>query len=294
MNAGCAPVLYEWEESIGETIVPSQPLRPSGPRVAVVTGGNHGIGAATAVALAAAGIDVLVTYLRMAPAAETGLPERYGVERAKDADEVLAAIESLPGRGAAIEADLLDDDSPNRIFDAAERLLGPVSILVNNASGWIADTFTPNRLDHLGRDLATVGPATIGSNLGVDARAAALLIAALARRHAARGAGWGRIVGLTSGGPSGFPQEVSYGAAKAALENYTMSAASELAPFGITANIVHPPVTDTGWVTDDVRAFVASSADLHHVADPAEVAGVIAWLCSDAARLVSGSVIRMR
>ena len=52
---------------------------------------------------------------------------------------------------------------------------------------------------------------------------------------------------------------MSYGAAKAALENYAMSAAAELAPYGITANIVHPPVTDTGWVTDDVRAFVAAS-----------------------------------
>ena len=115
-------------------------------------------------------------------------------------------------------------------------------------------------------------PATIDRNLGVDARAGALLIAELARRHVARGAAWGRIVGLTSGGPAGFPSEVSYGAAKAALENYTLSAATELAPFGITANVVHPPVTDTGWVTDEVRAFVAASPDHHHIASPAEVA----------------------
>ena len=54
----------------------------------------------------------------------------------------------------------------------------------------------------------------------------------------------------------GFPNEVSYGAAKAALENYTMAAAFELAPLGITANVVHPPVTDTGWVTDEVRRHV--------------------------------------
>lgn len=59
----------------------------------------------------------------------------------------------------------------------------------------------------------------------------------------------GRIVGMSSGGPDAFPEEVSYGAAKAALENYTMSAAYELADLGITANIVHPPVTDTGWIT---------------------------------------------
>ena len=49
----------------------------------------------------------------------------------------------------------------------------------------------------------------------------------------------------------GFPNEVSYGVAKAALENYTMAAGFQLAPLGITANVVHPPVTDTGWVTDE-------------------------------------------
>jgi NAD(P)-dependent dehydrogenase (short-subunit alcohol dehydrogenase family) len=83
---------------------------------------------------------------------------------------------------------------------------------------------------------------------GPDAMAPALLIAEFARRHRARGGAWGRIVGLTSGGQHGFPDEVSYGAAKAAQENYTMSASVELAPYGVTANIVYPPVTDTGWV----------------------------------------------
>ena len=60
----------------------------------------------------------------------------------------------------------------------------------------------------------------------------------------------------------GFPNEVSYGAAKAALENYTMAAAFELAPLGITANVVHPPVTDTGWVTDEVRRHVKERHNL--------------------------------
>ena len=71
-----------------------------------------------------------------------------------------------------------------------------------------------------------------------------LLPAPSQRRHIARQGSWGRIIGLTSGGELGFPGEVSYGAAKAAQVNYTMSAALELAPFGITANMVHPPVTD--------------------------------------------------
>src|SRR5207248_318949 len=105
---------------------------------------------------------------------------------------------------------------------------------------------------------------------------------------------WGRIVGLTSGGPLGFPEEVSYGAAKAALVNYHMSAAFELAEYGITSNVVYPPVTDTGWVTDSVRDFVASSRERFNVAQPQEVAEVIVYLASDAAKLISANVIQLR
>jgi 3-oxoacyl-[acyl-carrier protein] reductase len=120
------------------------------------------------------------------------------------------------------------------------------------------------------------------------------MIAEFARRHIARDGDWGRIVGLTSGGPNGFPSEVTYGAAKMALENYTMSAATELGRRGITANMIHPPITDSGWVNDDIRAFAATSREHFHVAEPDEVAAVIAWLCSDDARMVTGNVIRMR
>ncbi len=99
---------------------------------------------------------------------------------------------------------------------------------------------------------------------------------------------------LTSSGRDGFPGEVTYGAAKAALESYTISAAQELAKVGVTANIVYPPVTDTGWVNESVRSFVAQSTEHVHIADPGDVAEVIAWLCSDAAGMVTGNVIRMR
>jgi 3-oxoacyl-[acyl-carrier protein] reductase len=92
----------------------------------------------------------------------------------------------------------------------------------------------------------------------------------------------------------GFPGEVSYGAAKAALENYTMAASIELADLDVTANAVYPPVTDTGWVTDDVRRFVETSPDHIHVAQPADVAEVVGWLCTDEARLVTGNVLRLR
>jgi 3-oxoacyl-[acyl-carrier protein] reductase len=120
------------------------------------------------------------------------------------------------------------------------------------------------------------------------------MIAEFARRHVARAATWGRIIGLTSGGPLGFPEEVSYGAAKAALVNYAMSAALELAEYGITSNVVYPPVTDTGWVTPAVRDFVAASPVHVHVAQPEDVADVIAYLASDQARLITANVLYLR
>ena len=87
---------------------------------------------------------------------------------------------------------------------------------------------------------------------------------------------------------------MSYGAAKAAQENVTMSAAFELADHGITANIVHPPVTDTGWITPEVERSVSESEDLFRIASPEEVANVIALLVSDHARLISANVVHLR
>ena len=263
-------------------------------RVALVTGANHGIGAATARVLADYGARVVVAYLRLDEAGSAGAPEPYRRARASDADHVVAGIRTKGGQVTAVEADLADPQTPQRLFDLAESEFGPVDILVNNASGWLADTFTAEPQDRLGRPLRQVSAETFERQFSVDARGAALLIAEFARRHAERGATWGRIISLSSGGPSGFPGEVSYGAAKAALENYTMSAAFELAPMGVTANVVHPPPTDTGWVTDQVRRSVREKSDLIHIAEPEEVAGVIAYLASDHARLITGNVIRLR
>lgn len=212
-----------------------------------------------------------------------------------DGEAVAARIRAGGGLAVAVEADLLDPATPAQLFDLAEAELGPVDVLINNATGWTAgDSFRSGTTDPAGRTTATVTAELFDRTFGVDARAGALLIAEFARRLLARGATWGRIVGLTSGGPSGFPNEVTYGAAKAALDNYTMAAATELGRAGITANMIHPPVTDSGWVNDEIRRFVETSDEQFHVADPADVAEVIAWLCGDAARMVTGNVIRMR
>jgi 3-oxoacyl-[acyl-carrier protein] reductase len=261
---------------------------------AIVTGANHGIGAATALALARQGCSVLCTFLRVEDPIDPGVPEAYRDQRARDADAVVAGIREHSGRVLAVEADLSDPATPSALFDAAEQQLGPVDILVNNATGWVADTFASTGTDRLGRSVQPVTAATWRQQFTVDAMAPALLMAEFARRHIARGGSWGRIIGLTSGGELGFPEEVSYGAAKAAQTNYTMSAALELAPFGVTANMVYPPVTDTGWVTDAVRQSATRSPTLIHVASPAQVAEVIAYLASDAAALITANVLTLR
>ncbi|GII80003.1 3-ketoacyl-ACP reductase [Sphaerisporangium rufum] len=266
-------------------------------RVALVTGANHGIGAAIAVALAGQGARVLITYKRLDAAEYAGdpaFPEQYGRLRAAGAGEVVARVRAAGGQAVAVEEDLADPAAPARLFDRAEAELGPVEILVNNASGWLGDTFLPDARDRFGRPLRPVDAAGHERLFAVDVRAPALLIAELARRHVARGAGWGRVIGLSSGGPDGFPEEVSYGAAKAAQENYTMSAAHELGRYGITANIVVPPATDTGWVTPEIAAHVESSSPLRHVGTPEEVAEVVTYLASHQARWLTGQIIRMR
>jgi 3-oxoacyl-[acyl-carrier protein] reductase len=262
--------------------------------VALVTGANHGIGAATARTLAACGARVVVSYLRLEDAPDPGIPDLYRQNRASSAEHVLDAIRAAGGEAIALEADLTDTTTPARLFDAAESRFDAIDILVNNATGWRSDTFNLERRNHLGRDHVRVSADTFDMQFAVDARGAAMLIAEFARRHAERGAHWGRIIGLTSGGRHGFPGEVSYGAAKAALENYTMSAAFELASLGVTANIVYPPVTDTGWITDEVRQHMEARPDLIHMAKPEDVARVIAYLVSDEARLITANVVHLR
>jgi 3-oxoacyl-[acyl-carrier protein] reductase len=265
-------------------------------RVALVTGANHGIGAATATALAEQGARVFLTYLRLGPddpgVDSTGL-ESYATPRARGAEKVVDEIRQAGGTAAMWEADLSVAEVVPELFDRAERELGPVEILVNNADFWIGDTFLATTTDEFGRRLSPVTAEGHDRSFAVNTRASALLIAEFARRHIERDAEWGRIIGLTTGPSSGFPGEVTYGASKNALESYHVAAARELGRYGITSNIVCPPPTDTGWITPEMATEFAKMPPLYHVGQPGEVAEVIVYLASHQARFVTGQRITM-
>jgi 3-oxoacyl-[acyl-carrier protein] reductase len=141
---------------------------------AIVTGANHGIGAATALALGQRGCAVLCTFLRIDVPPDPGTPQAFRDRRGQGGDHVAAGIRAAWGQAIAVEADLSDPASPAALFDAAEAQLGPVDILVNNATGWIADTFAPADSDRLGRALKPVSAATWQQQFTVDPTTAVL------------------------------------------------------------------------------------------------------------------------
>jgi 3-oxoacyl-[acyl-carrier protein] reductase len=141
--------------------------------------------------------------------------------------------------------------APNKTF-------GHVDILINNAAHCVGDTFisADDSRDWGGRRTVFIDALSIDRHFTVNVRATALLIAEFARRYVARAAKWGRIISITTGGAECFPGEVSYGASKNALETYTRAAGKELARFGVTANLIVPGATQTGWTTPELEKII--------------------------------------
>jgi len=275
-------------------------------KVVLITGANnpYGIGAAVARAFAAQSAKVFLHYFQQPAPPETavqpdapGMPF-YRAQQAKSAAEVLAEIRQAGGEAHALEANLADPRSVPLLFDEAERALGPVDVLVNNAASWEADTFTPpdadlaNTLVELWTDRpTTITAESFGRLFVVNTRAPALLIAEFARRHIRRDAHWGRIINVSTAGAECFPSEISYGASKYALESYARSAAAELGKFGICVNVVSLGPVQTGWITPELERAILPTIPLGRIGKPEEVADVIVFLASEQARWLTAQRI---
>ncbi len=279
-------------------------------KVVLVTGANNplGIGAAIAEAFAAQGADLFVTYLRQAPTdfgvdaheATTATTPGEAFYRARNADppdEVLRRLRAHGGRVGLAEAGLADPAAIPRLFDLVEATLGPVDVLVNNAAYCAPDTFLPPLHDGAaahapgGLPSRTVTAESHDRHFAVNSRAPALTMAEYGRRHAGRGASWGRVVNVSTDGARSFPGEVSYGASKAALESYSRAAAVELGHRGITVNVVSLAAVQTGWIAPELEKQIARDNPLRRLGVPADVADVVVFFASEQARWVTGQVL---
>jgi len=271
-------------------------------KVVLITGINnpHGIGAAAAKALAAQGAHIAATYLRgPAEAGTTNTPGEtfYRTQIAKTAGEVVEAIHESGGKIGAWECNLAEPGVVPHVFDRAEHLLGPVSVLINNAAHCDPDTFIPagelgaNSQAVDGFPMSTITADKHDRHFAVNSRAVALMMAEYARRHIERRASWGRVINVSTDGASGFNSEVSYGASKHALESYSRAAARELGKYGITVNIASLGPTQTGWINPDLERSLAAGTPLGRVGRPDDVADVIVFLASEQARWLTGQLI---
>jgi len=278
-------------------------------KVAIVTGANHGIGAAIAKAFAKERSKVFITYFRFsaegygcvtdeeaAKATEPGRAYYYKMQT-KSADDVVKSIKDSGGACYSWEADLSEPDNIPRLFDKAEQGLGSVDILVNNAAYGKCDTFVPpGKLEKSGDFVGVFPMSTLTADshdkhFAVNSRAVALMIEEYTRRYVTRDAKSGRIINISTDGAFVHPCAVSYGASKYAMESYARAAAVELGPYGITVNVVSPGAVQTGWITSDLEKQIKESYPLRRVGKPEDIASAVIFLASEQADWITGQVL---
>ena len=234
-------------------------------KVVLITGASKGIGRATAILFAQKGFDVVVNYNN----------------NKKQADEVVAQIKALGRKSIAIKADVSNEAEIMKMFQEAEKALGKISVLVNNAAISTATTQVEN-----------ITFKELDEMFKTNAYSAFLCSREAIKQMKDAG---GSIINITSEAAKfGGNNMAHYAASKAAVSTFTVSLSREVAKYNIRVNAVSPGVVDTDAqdnISEERRKSLISSLPMGRMASVDEVAKTIYFLASEDSSYVSGSII---
>jgi 3-oxoacyl-[acyl-carrier protein] reductase len=277
-------------------------------KIVLITGANHGIGAATARAFAAQGSKVFITYYRedcsipqekLEKARNSGVGgvELYNAMQQLSGDIVVDEIRAQGGKAIAHETDLANAGNIPLLFDICDTEMGPVDILINNHTLCLLETFDPALATedgfgvHKGFPIRLPSVEIIDAHFAINTRAYTLLMSEYFQRNIQRGAKWGRVINISTDASHAHEANISYAASKHAIESYSRSAASEMGKYGITVNIVAPGPIQTGYIPPDSEIDIARKTPLGRVGRPEDVAEVVLFLASKQAHWLTGQLL---